>query len=198
MIDQCVHGTLGGMSDPRVCSACVSSMHAEYGTITTDCPWPERGGGKIKRGADRHYALLRWQESLAVILRSPVWRPAPSCHLWTWTTDNYLGDALKLIDALDFRYLRTLVWAKDRIGIGQYMRGQTELCLLAVRGPSVLPDVAPANLVAAPRREHSRKPDEAYARIEQVSPGPRLEMFAARPRVGWMTWGCGHQPEIDR
>ena len=62
----------------------------EYRCISLDCPWPERGGGKIKRGADRHYALMTWQESLATILRSDVYRPAPSCHLWCWTTDNYL------------------------------------------------------------------------------------------------------------
>src|SRR5690606_18201505 len=30
----------------------------EYGCAAMDPPWPERGGGKSKRGADRHYPLL--------------------------------------------------------------------------------------------------------------------------------------------
>ncbi|MBK6920497.1 MAG: methyltransferase [Deltaproteobacteria bacterium] len=160
-----------------------------FACIMIDPPWPERGGGKIKRGADRHYPLMRWQETLSVLLRAPVWTPAPSCHLWCWYTDNHLLAALKLVEALDFRYVRTMAWAKDRIGIGQYMRGQHEGCILAVRGAAMKPARAPSSLVVAKRRQHSRKPDEAIATIERVSPGPRLEMFARGPREGWTTWG---------
>jgi hypothetical protein len=36
----------------------------KYRTIYIDPPWPERGGGKIKRGADRHYSLNRWPAML--------------------------------------------------------------------------------------------------------------------------------------
>jgi hypothetical protein len=44
-------------------------------------------------------------------------------------------------------------------------------------------------LILAPRREHSRKPDEAYERIEALVPGPYLELFARAPRAGWYSWG---------
>jgi hypothetical protein len=44
-------------------------------------------------------------------------------------------------------------------------------------------------LILAPRREHSRKPDEAYERIEALVPGPYLELFARAPRKGWHSWG---------
>ena len=40
-----------------------------------------------------------------------------------------------------------------------------------------------------PRAEHSRKPDAFYDLVEQVSPGPYLEMFSRRSRLGWDTWG---------
>jgi N6-adenosine-specific RNA methylase IME4 len=43
----------------------------------------------------------------------------------------------------------------------------------------------------APRREHSRKPDEVYERIEHLVAGPYLELFArdgAVPRPGWTRW----------
>ena len=33
-------------------------------------------------------------------------------------------------------------------------------------------------VILAPVREHSRKPDEAYSRIERYCAGPRLELFA--------------------
>jgi len=45
------------------------------------------------------------------------------------------------------------------------------------------------NILSTRKREHSRKPDEQYALIEGCSPGPRLEMFARGPRLGWTVWG---------
>ncbi|MGC2202390.1 MAG: MT-A70 family methyltransferase, partial [Stellaceae bacterium] len=44
-------------------------------------------------------------------------------------------------------------------------------------------------LIVSPRREHSRKPDEAYERIEALCEGPYLEMFARFQRPGWDFWG---------
>lgn len=34
----------------------------KYKTIYLDPPWMEKGGGKIKRGADRHYNLMTIDE----------------------------------------------------------------------------------------------------------------------------------------
>jgi N6-adenosine-specific RNA methylase IME4 len=44
-------------------------------------------------------------------------------------------------------------------------------------------------LLISPRREHSRKPDEIFTRIERLAPGPYLEMFARDSRPGWDAWG---------
>ena len=93
---------------------------------------------------------------------------------------------------LGFRYITNLVWCKDGgFGIGQYLRGQHEICLLGVRGKTMLPPVRNVpSVVHAKRGEHSAKPDAAYSAIERVSPGtPRLEIFARRPRAGWTVWG---------
>ena len=105
-----------------------------YHTILLDPPWMESGGGKIKRGADRHYSLLKAPDILAAILQSGVWRPAPDCHLYCWVTNNHLKDGLWLVKALGFRYITLLTWAKDRFGLGQYFRGQTEHMIFAVKG----------------------------------------------------------------
>ena len=40
-----------------------------------------------------------------------------------------------------------------------------------------------------PCGEHSAKPDAFYDLVESVSPGPYLELFARRQRLGWDTWG---------
>jgi N6-adenosine-specific RNA methylase IME4 len=48
----------------------------------------------------------------------------------------------------------------------------------------------PSSVITAPRREHSRKPDEAYELIEQMYPElPKIELFARQRRNGWDAWG---------
>jgi len=157
----------------------------------------ERGGGKIKRGADRHYPLLHTKEMPRVIYQSGVWTPAENCHLWMWATNNFLPDALWLTKALGFRYITNAVWVKPRAGLGQYLRGQHELLLFAVRGSGPKARTARRDLrsvLHAPLREHSRKPEQAYELIEARSTGPRLEMFARHDRDGWNTWGTKKDP----
>jgi N6-adenosine-specific RNA methylase IME4 len=73
--------------------------------------------------------------------------------------------------------------------MGYYTRQQTELCLLATRGKPAVRDRGVRQLIIAPRREHSRKPDEQYERIERLVDGPYLEMFARQKWPGWDSWG---------
>lgn len=170
--------------------------------IAMDPPWPERGAGKCKRGADRHYKLSGKKAIRDVILGAEVWRPATHAHLYMWVTNNYLLDGLWLVDQLGFRYVTNLCWAKPRYGLGQYWRHQHELLLFAVRGQGQHPSVMTkrrdlSSLVGADhmrdeknRRIHSAKPHEFYDLIEARTKGPRVELFArggARP--GWQVWG---------
>jgi N6-adenosine-specific RNA methylase IME4 len=74
-------------------------------------------------------------------------------------------------------------------GLGFWTRANPEMCLLATRGKPKRKSSAVKKLVIAPRREHSRKPDEVYGRIESLCDGPYLEMFARRSRPGWDAWG---------
>lgn len=165
-----------------------------YRCIAIDPPWNEQGGGRIKRGADRWYGLMKTADIIETILGTSCWRPAADSHLWLWTTDNHLPDGMHVMEALGFRFIRTLVWVKQRngnlqLGLGQYLRGSHELCLFGVRGDFMKPTKAPRSVVLAERTMHSEKPAEAYAVIERVSPGPRLEMFARARREGWDVWG---------
>ena len=170
----------------------------EYQTILADPPWAEIGAGKIKRGADRHYPVVSDREMLNVIRSASCWRPAEDCHFWLWVTNNRLPLGLEIIKQLGFRYITNLVWVKDRIGIGQYLRGQHELCLLAVRGKTMPPPIRNVpSVLHAERREHSAKPQQAYSIFERVSPPPRLEMFARRPKDGWTSWGNELMPSND-
>ena len=74
-------------------------------------------------------------------------------------------------------------------GLGFWTRANPEMCLLATRGKPKRKSAGVKKLVVAPRREHSRKPDEVYDRIEALCDGPYLEMFARHSRPGWDSWG---------
>lgn len=164
----------------------------EYRCILADPPWNESGGGVIKRGADRHYPLLKTPDIIRVMLTAEQWKPAKDAHLWLWVTNNFLEDGLHVMKALGFRYVTNIAWAKDRMGLGQYVRGQHELMLFGVRGRLMGQSNTVSSLLGGGllrRSEHSKKPDIQYLAIEQVSPGPRVEFFARRRRDGWDAFG---------
>jgi N6-adenosine-specific RNA methylase IME4 len=162
---------------------------AHYRTIYADPPWAEIGGGQICRGAQGHYGVMKQADLLT--LASQIRRiSAPAAHLYLWVTNNFLEDGLELTKAWGFDYKTLITWAKDRFGIGQYFRGQTEQCIFAVRG--VLPFKVKddkrqqgTTLVTAPRLDHSEKPAQMREYVERVSYEPRLELFGRKVPAEW-------------
>jgi N6-adenosine-specific RNA methylase IME4 len=103
-----------------------------------------------------------------------------------------LTDALNIMTAWGFEYATSAVWVKDRLGMGVYVRQQHELLLIGKRGLGIVPhpSTLSSSVIAAPRREHSRKPDEVYDLIERMYPElPKIELFARTVRPGWDAWG---------
>lgn len=180
----------------------------EYQTILADPPWQEPGGGKIKRGADKHYETMDVANIMHAIIRDPQWRPAKNCHLYMCSTTTSLLDSLWLMKALGFDYKTHIPWIKSdgkineetgelnlTIGLGQYFRICSELVLFGVRGKGMdvrTESLSLRNVIVAPvprgddgKRIHSRKPPKLYELIEARSKGPRLEMFSRVRREGW-------------
>lgn len=86
-----------------------------FHTVTSDPPWLERGGGKIKRGADRHYPLMKKEDILRTMLQAEVWNEiAGDAHMYLWVTNNYLIDGLWLMEALGFNYKTNICWVKTK------------------------------------------------------------------------------------
>lgn len=174
-----------------------------YGVIYADPPWSfatysAKGKG---RAADAHYPVM----SQAEIRDLPVadWAAADAALL-LWVTDPMLPRAFELIEAWGFTYKTVgFYWAKLNksapphgfqmsdffTGMGFWTRANVEQCLLATRGKPKRQAKDVRRLVVSPRREHSRKPEEVYDRIERLLPGPYLEMFARQSRPGWDAWG---------
>ncbi|MDX6750003.1 MT-A70 family methyltransferase [Geminicoccaceae bacterium 1502E] len=175
----------------------------EYRTIYADPPWTfrtwsDRGKG---RSPEAHYDCM----SLDAIKALPVadWA-APDAVLLMWATDPLLPRALEVIAAWGFTYKTVgFYWAKLRQGVdpaamserdfftgmGFWTRANPEMCLLATRGKPRRRAGNVKRLLVSPRREHSRKPDEAAERVEALCEGPYLEMFARSSRPEWDVWG---------
>jgi N6-adenosine-specific RNA methylase IME4 len=162
-----------------------------YSTIIADPPWYQQGGGKSKRGADRHYPLLKEHQIKRVMSEMLDGKVAEDAHLYLWVANNHLPEGLRVIEHLGFRYITNLVWAKTRFGLGRYFRGQHELCFFAVRGRGFTPKTEVNNIptlvgggLIKPTR-HSVKPIEMHKLVEARSDGPYLELFARKQASGW-------------
>ena len=163
-----------------------------YPVILADPAWDyrlynEESGSS--RAAAEHYPTLKLDEICALPVSDLATEAAV---LFLWTTAPHLQESFQVLAAWGFEYKTHAVWVKDKIGLGYFIRGQHELLIIATRGdmPCPLPANRPPSVIAAPRREHSRKPDEAYELIERMYPElPKIELFARQARPSWAVWG---------
>jgi N6-adenosine-specific RNA methylase IME4 len=113
-----------------------------------------------------------------------------------------LDDAFMVMDAWGFVYKTcAFAWFKgnalplfpddmrDQMGCGYWTRANSEVCLLGTRGRPKRVNADVRQAILEPRREHSRKPDCIYERIERLVEGPYLELFARSRRRGWDAFG---------
>lgn len=168
-----------------------------FGCILADPPWSfKTWSGKTgtpHRTANDHYATTE-TGALCDIPVADI--AAKDCALFMWVVDSHISDAIDLGRAWGFDLkTRAFTWRKltsggtARIGMGYWTRKQTEMCLLFTRGKPKRKDKGVREIIDAPRREHSRKPDAQYERIERLVDGPYLELFARQPWPNWRAWG---------
>lgn len=160
----------------------------EYQVLVVDPPWPYtvRQSDPSHRGSGiEPYEAMSLDDIKAMSI------PATNdAALWLWTTNAFLHDAFHVLEAWGFTYRTTLTWIKNIPGLGDWLAGQTEHCLLATRGEYSIFRDAQSTALHADRGRHSVKPDEFYTLVEGLCPGEKIDMFARKPREGWMTWGA--------
>jgi N6-adenosine-specific RNA methylase IME4 len=130
--------------------------------------------------------------SVADISALPVGDLGRPARVFLWTTNRYLRSAFDVLDAWGFVYAQTLVWHKTNASpfTGSVAHGSAEFMLVGTNGPVPVLAKMPSSVLAfGHQHQHSRKPEMFLDWIEQVSPGPYLEMFSRRARLGWDTWG---------
>lgn len=192
-------------------------MTGKYRTIVADPPWDHADGTgakidigyrKTRRPLDGPaittrppYPVMSVDAIKAVAVLDLAERDA---HLYLWTTNRYLRDVWSVAEAWGFRGVCILTWCKKAPGFlgGGAFPSNTEFCLFARRGN--LPALSRAEgrwfqwprRVGPPVREgekrntmHSAKPEHFIDLVEQVSPGPYVELWSRRHRLGWDVWG---------
>ncbi len=166
------------------------------GAITTDPPipfeaWLRKGEG---RSPQQHYKCAAFDELAAIPVANIA---AEDCFLLLWIPLRSVVLVEPLMDAWGFRFSGAgFVWVKlNRSGVGFFMGGgygtrhNAEVCWLGRRGKPQRKSKGVRELIVAPVRQHSRKPDEIYARVEALSGGPYVELFARQQWPGWICIG---------
>lgn len=177
----------------------------DYRVIAADPPWQFKSNSAAKpgRNAMRHYDCMSLEDINALPVADVA---ADDAILFLWITGPFMatGAHLALMKAWGFKPSGMgFVWIKLNpraaslfilrddlaMGGGFTTRKNAEFCLIGKRGRSVRQNAGVHEVIIDPRRQHSRKPDEFYSRVQQYSSGPYLEMFARQSRPGWDVWG---------
>jgi N6-adenosine-specific RNA methylase IME4 len=167
-----------------------------YRTIVADPPWAyEDGfvnGPAAGVGWSNRKPLPYSSMSVESICALDVGALAESgAFLFLWATNRYLPDAFDVMTAWGFRYRQTMIWHKQDASPfpAAVAPIDAEYLLVGRRGGVKRIGTWSASVIVAARAEHSRKPDVFLDMVEAVSPGPYLEMFSRRARLGWDVWG---------
>lgn len=158
-----------------------------FRVIAVDPPWKydNRESDATHRAANPYPSM-----SLDQIKALPIAGMAhKDCVLWLWTTNSHIRHSFEIAEAWGFTYKTLLTWVKDRMGTGDWLRGQTEHCLMCVRGKPTIDLSNQTTVIHGPLRGHSQKPDEFYAMVDKLCPGSKVEVFSRTNRDGWTTHG---------
>jgi N6-adenosine-specific RNA methylase IME4 len=209
-MDAAVTNTMGLVAALAAPVPFVGLRRKFYGAITADPASHFKSYTAIqsqnpssRRDNERHYKTMPFTAIAALPVKELA---APTgCHLFLWTSGPFLPQAIELIEAWGFKYsTRAFTWLKTKrswepgdplleadfpVGLGLTTRSQSEIVLLARRGNCRRQRKDIRELILAPRREHSRKPDEFFRRVEMYCEGPRVDLFAREQRPGWDCWG---------
>jgi len=164
--------------------------NGKFRCIYADPPW-KYGNQGTRAATKNHYETMTVDAicKLTVDGRKVKELADDNAHLHLWTTNAFLFEAQKVIEAWGFTYKSCLVWVKPKLGIGNYWRVSHEFLLFAIRGKLEFQDRSQMSWIKAKRESHSTKPQVFRSVIEKVSPGPRIELFARGQCLGWECWG---------
>jgi len=160
-------------------------IEGKFKTILIDPPW-DYGALSLAGRGHTEYATMSIEKLTALDIGKYA---EDNCHLYLWTTNNFLYEALKLGIGWGFSYKTVITWIKPSMGMGSYFRNNTEQLLFFVKGKLQTRTTDTITSLEAPRGTHSEKPEESYLLIEKNSFPSYLEYFGRKEREGWTIHG---------
>jgi N6-adenosine-specific RNA methylase IME4 len=167
-------------------------LWGKFEVIAIDPPWAyeEKGGlsandynPEITRGTTT-YPTMKVNQIKEIDL--PL---TDNSVVFLWTTHAFLKDAFDILEHWNLKYKATLVWDKEKMGMGRTIRLQCEFCLIAFKGNPIFNGSSERDIIRESRREHSRKPDAFYQYVERSTIGRKLEYFSREKRTNWEIYG---------
>lgn len=156
-----------------------------FNVISVDPPWPYgREYDPEGSRAANPYPEMSIEQIKAIDL--PL---SKDSVIFLWTTHAFLRDAFDILEHWGATYKATMVWNKQKIGMGAWFRMQCEFCLVGVIGKPYWHNTRFPELIEEPRREHSRKPDTFFELVNAITAGRKLEYFSREQREGWENYG---------
>ena len=176
------------------------TVNGIYDVLTIDPPWAyeERGGisnedydpDSARGSVDYPTMTVEQIGKIELPLKDDA-------VIFLWTTHAFLRDSFNLLDNWGLNYKATIVWDKEKMGLGRNIRMQCEFCLLATKGSPILKGQGERDIIREARRQHSRKPEAFYTLVERMTMGSRLDYFAREQREGWTSYGAETEKFVD-
>jgi len=165
-------------------------LEGKYNVFYADPPWIfENNSSSLRNVADNEYPTMTYDELLKLEITPHVLDDAV---LFLWSPSAMIHKALHVIEAWGFEFKTSMVWIKNRIGTGFFIRGRHEFLLIATKG-SFLPMTSkiPESVITANIEAHSKKPSVVYGLIERMYPSQLYcELFAREKHSEqWYAWG---------
>lgn len=166
-------------------------LQGKFSVVSVDPPWPYEGETEKITTYDpngRRVANPYPEMSIEAIksIELPV---LDDSIVFLWTTHKFIKNAFDILQSWGFEYKATMVWDKEKIGMGAWLRMQCEFCLVGIKGKPYWENTIYRDIIREPRREHSRKPDAFFEMVENITKGRRLEYFSREKRNNWEVFG---------
>jgi len=156
-----------------------------YDVIVVDPPWAYNS----KYDPNGRRCASPYPEMTIEELKELKLPATENCILWLWTTNAFIHEAFHLLEAWNFEPKTMLTWVKNKLGLGDWLRGQTEHCILAVKGKPIINLTDQPTVLFAESEKHSKKPNQFYEFVDSLCYGSKLEYFATQKRDGWTVYG---------
>jgi N6-adenosine-specific RNA methylase IME4 len=158
----------------------------KFDVLVIDPPWPyDRAYDPEVSRVANPYPEMSLKEIQAIEL--PL---KDNAVVFLWTTHQFLPYSYSLLDGWNLKYKATMVWDKEKMGMGANIRMQCEFCIIAFKGSPKVLGSGERDIIREARREHSRKPDAFYKFVERYTIGSRLDYFSREDREGWQCYGA--------